>query len=54
MKLPWQRDTRDPEEWSRAEMRVELVRGHLRVLVNELERLLDRAEGHHQGGQASE
>ena len=53
MRFPWQRDTRDDEERRFAEMRVELVRGHLRILVNELERLLDQAERRH-GGQVSE
>ena len=53
MKLPWNRDTRDDEARRFAEMRVELVRGHLRILVNELERLLDQADRHARG-QASE
>lgn len=42
MRWPWQRVTRSLKEQERAEQTVLAARSHIRVLVNELELVLDR------------
>jgi hypothetical protein len=44
VKLPWTTETRSEEEWAIADARVAAVRGHLRVLLAELEQTLARIE----------
>ena len=44
MKLPWTSHTRSEEERRAAERRYEEARGHLRVLLRELQCTLERIE----------
>lgn len=44
MRWPWQAPTRSEEERWAAEQAVAFARSHLRVLVSELQKTLDRVE----------
>lgn len=44
MNLPWRQHQPDDEEQHIAQLRYNLVRGHLRVVLNELELALRRIE----------
>lgn len=50
MKLPWASHTKSEEERRAAERRYEDTRGHLRVLLHELQQTLDRIEAKRRRG----
>lgn len=54
MKLPWMPSTRSPEEWEDADRRVADVRGHIRVLLRELDATLSRIEAKQRRGLPSD